>query len=187
MKRAIPIASLAGIGLGGLVAFASYLSPLPARYSELVAPSHPVWAEASWPFPTDEWGNGKAFRCEATNCGVEVNLYIRAKIGFCNCASGVSDDEELERLADFRLMGENPAALSAGSPISVAWMKGRSRAYTHQRAQNSALAIAFNDRCDAVVATALVAHSRPSNIEPSVIAFLNSKTIVHWAEVTLGL
>jgi hypothetical protein len=135
----------------------------------------------------DEWGKGKAFRCEAASCGVEVNLYIRAKIGFCNCTTGVSDDEELDRLADFGLMGERPSALSAGSRISVAWMKGRSRAYINQRPQNSALAIAFNDRCDAVVATALVAHPRPAAVESSVIAFLNSKTVVQWAEVTLGL
>jgi hypothetical protein len=46
---------------------------------------------------------------------------------------------------------------------------------------------AFNDRCDAVVATALVAHPHPAPIEPSVSAFLNSKTVVQWAEVTLGL
>jgi len=55
------------------------------------------------------------------------------------------------------------------------------------RAPNSALSVAFNDRCDAVVATAVVAHDHPETIEPSVIDFLNSKVIVHWAEVTLGL
>ena len=38
-----------------------------------------------------------------------------------------------------------------------------------------------------VVATAIVDHDRPGTIEPSVIDFLNSKVIVHWAEVTLGL
>ena len=100
---------------------------------------------------------------------------------------GFDRNLELDRLADFRLMGDKPAALSAGSPISVAWMKGRSRAYSGHRSQDSALAIAFNDRCDAVVATALVAHARPAAIEPSVIAFLNSKTVIHWAEITLGL
>ena len=84
-------------------------------------------------------------------------------------------------------MGEKPAALDAGSAIRVAWMKGRSRAYTRQRGNESALAIAFNDRCDAVVATALVAHPSPAAIESAVIAFLNTKTIVRWAEVTLGL
>jgi hypothetical protein len=187
MKRAIAIAAIAGLGLGGLVAFAYNAWPPSAHDREVRTPASPVWQEAQWPFPMDEWGTGKAFRCEATHCGVEVNLYIRAKIGFCNCTTGVSDDEELDRLADFRLMGNKPAALSAGTPISVAWMKGRSRAYTSHRPQDSALAIAFNDRCDAVVATALIAHARPAAIEPSVIAFLNSKTIIHWAEITLGL
>jgi hypothetical protein len=69
-------------------------------------------------------------------------------------------------------------------------MKGRSRAYAiagPHRGPNSALSVAFNDRCDAVVATAVVAHDDPAAIEPSVIDFLNSKVIVHWAEVTLGL
>jgi hypothetical protein len=187
MKRAIAIAAIAGFGLGGLVAFAYYAWPPSLRDREMTTPSRPVWTEAQWPFSVDEWGKGKAFRCEAADCGVEVNLYIRAKIGFCNCTTGVSDDDELDRLADLRLMGEKPSALSAGRPISVAWMKGRSRAYTNQRSQDSALAIAFNDRCDAVVATATVAHPRPGAIEPSVIAFLNSKTVVRWAEVTLGL
>ena len=187
MKRAIAIAAIVGLGSGGLVAFAYHAWPPSTRDREVTAPSHAVWQEAQWPFPIDEWGKGKAFRCETADCGVEVNLYVRAKIGFCNCTTGVSDDEELERLADFRLMGEKPSALTAGNPIRVAWMKGRSRAYAGQQSHTSTLAIAFNDRCDAVVATALVAHPRPATIEPSVIAFLNSQTIIHWAEVTLGL
>ncbi len=40
---------------------------------------------------------------------------------------------------------------------------------------------------DAVVATVVVAHDRPAAIEPGVSAFLNSRTIIGWAEVTLGL
>jgi len=156
----------------------------------VTTPSHPRFSEIQWPYPTDEWGQGKAFRCAAADCGVEVNLYIRAKIGFCNCKTGVSDDTELDRLSDFRLMGEKLSVLGPGRQISVAWMKGRSRAFAiaePYRARNSALAIAFNDRCDAIVATTLVAHDRPEAIEPSVIEFLNSEVVVHWAEVTLGL
>jgi hypothetical protein len=156
----------------------------------LAPPSHPKFAEVRWPFPTDEWGEGKAFRCAASDCGVEVSVYIRAKIGFCNCLTGVSDDNELDRLSDFNLMGEKPAVLGAGHEIRIAWMKGRSRAYAVSEpyhAPGSALAIAFNDRCDAVVATATVAHNPPTAIEPSVIRFLNSDVVVHWATVTLGL
>ena len=51
----------------------------------------------------------------------------------------------------------------------------------------SALSIGYNDRCDAIVATAVVQHERPADIEPGIIAFLNSPTVMRWAEVTLGL
>ena len=66
----------------------------------------PAWTEVAWPFPIDQWGKGKAFRCKAADCGTEVNLYIRAKIGFCNCTTGVADDDELDRISDFDLLGD---------------------------------------------------------------------------------
>jgi hypothetical protein len=68
-------------------------------------------------------------------------------------------------------------------------MKGRSRAFLiggPQRGQ-SALSVGFNDRCDAIVATAVVPHNRPAAIEAAVLEFLNSRTVLRWAEVTLGL
>ena len=191
MKRFAVIAGLVGFALGALAGASAFLAwPMLVQSKPVTPPSQPKFAEMHWPFPTDEWGKGKAFRCEAADCGVEVNLYVRAKIGFCNCQTGVSDDAELDRLSDFTLMGEKLSVLGPGREIGVAWMKGRSRAYAiaePYRAPNSALAIAFNDRCDAVVATAVVAHDHPKTIEPSVVDFLNSEVIVHWAEVTLGL
>ena len=191
MKRATVIAVVIGLGLGGLSgAFAFFAWPMLDRSGALATPSHPLWTEVQWPRPIDEWGKGKAFRCAAADCGVEVNLYIRAKIGFCNCKTGVSDDDELNRLSDFGLMGAKASVLGPGRPIDIAWMKGRSRAYAvadPYQAPTSALAVAFNDHCDAIVATAVVAHDRPAAIEPSIIDFLNSQTIVHWAELTLGL
>lgn len=191
MKRGITIAAVAGFGLGGLVAaFAYFAWPLMTGGGASQVPSRPVWTEVRWPFAKDEWGQGKAFRCAAADCGVEVSVYIRAKIGFCNCTTGVSDDDELARLSDFVLMGEKPSATGPGRPINVRWMKGRSRGYTVANSgwsPKSAIAVAFNDRCDAIVATALVGHQRPVAIEPSVIDFLNSKTISDWAEVAIGL
>ena len=189
--RSTIVAVIAGFALGALAGLSAFFGwPILVHSKALAPPGHPKFAEVRWPFPTDEWGEGKAFRCAAADCGVEVSVYIRAKIGFCNCLSGVSDDNELDRLSDFNLMGEKPAVLGAGHEINIAWMKGRSRAYTvaePYRAPGSALAIAFNDRCDAIVATATVAHDPPTAIEPSVIEFLNSEVIVRWAEVTLGL
>lgn len=146
------------------------------------------WAELPWPFPMDQWGRGKAFQCKAAACGAELTLYVRAKIGFCNCATGVADDEELERISDLDLIGTGVTHAGDGRPISVAWMKGRSRAYaTPGRSGKAGLSVGFNDRCDAIVATAVLANGSPSSVEPAVLDFLNSKPVLRWAEVTLGL
>jgi hypothetical protein len=175
-----------------LLAFAAsaalYAALAPARQVALAA--HPVWTAAGWPFPMDQWGTGKAFTCKATDCGSEINVYLRAKIGFCNCTTGVADDEELERLADFDLFSNKQAATAPGRPIDVGWMKGRSRPYEFVgsfRRQKSALTIAFNDRCDAVVATAVTDDDRRGQVEALVLKFLNGETVIHWAEKTLGL
>ena len=49
------------------------------------------------------------------------------------------------------------------------------------------LAIAFNERCDVIVATALVANEQPAAFEGVVLAFLNGDTVLRWAEAKLGL
>ena len=184
MRTVTAIAVAAAFLLGGLVAALAWFG-LPQR-AVAIAP-RPAWTEVAWPFPTDQWGKGKAFQCRAADCGTDVNLYLRAKIGFCNCTTGVADDEELERLSDFNLMGDKIAVLADGRPIAVAWMKGRSRAYLDSDRGRSALAVAFNDRCDAIVATVVVANSRPLAVESGVLEFLNGNTIRRWAETTLGL
>jgi hypothetical protein len=190
MKKAIAMAAIGGLLIGGAAGSFEHLaqSLSPKRSVAGAVSAHPIWTEVEWPFAIDEWGKGKAFRCSTAYCGAEVNLYIRAKIGFCNCTTGVSDDDELHRLSDFRLMGDKPSALGPGHPITIRWMKGRSRPYiVGDRSRNAALAIAFNDRCDAVVATVVTARDRPDAIESSAIAFLNSDKIIQWTTVTLGL
>jgi hypothetical protein len=138
----------------------------------------------------DQWGKGKAFRCKAADCGAEVNLYLRAKLGSCNCTNGVADDAELDRMSDFDLVGGEVLPLGDGRPITVAWMKGRSRAYAltaRKPPGKTALSVAFNDRCDMVVATAVLPHDRPATIEPGVIEFLNGSAVLRWAEAAIGL
>jgi hypothetical protein len=186
MSRATTIAVAAALVLGGLAAALGWFG-LPER-AVTTAP-RPAWIEVAWPFPVDQWGKGKAFHCKAADCGFEVNIYLRAKLGFCNCTTGVADDEDLDRMGDLHLVGE-VSPLAAGRPISVAWMKGRSRAYAltgRNRLGKTTISVAFNDRCDMVVATAVLANDRPEAIEPGVIEFLNGKTVLGWAEVTLGL
>src|SRR5215204_846880 len=129
MRKTTITLAIAAFALGGLVGAYALLAERPVERGTATGALHPVWTEVQWPFPLDQWGRGKAFQCNARDCGTEVNLYVRAKIGFCNCTTGVADDEELERLSDFDLMGSQVAVLGAGRPITVAWMKGRSRAY----------------------------------------------------------
>ena len=149
----------------------------------------PVWTETAWPFPTDPWGKGKAFRCKAADCGTEVNVYLRAKIGLCNCATGVADDDDVDRMGDLALVGE-ASPLGTSHPIRIASMEGRSRAYTVNVGNpvgKTAISVVFRERCDMIAATAVLGHDRPATIEPSVIEFLNSNTVMRWAEITLGL
>jgi hypothetical protein len=192
MTKPVLSAIVAMLGLAG--ATAGYLAILASQPTDdgfaVATPARPVWTEAKWPFPIDQWGTGRAFNCKPTDCGTEVNIYLRAKLGSCNCTTGVADDADLDRMGDLDLIGGEVSPLGAGRPITIAWMKGRSRAYTlttHNPSGKTAISVAFNDRCDMIVATVMLPHDRPATIEPGVIEFLNSGTVLHGAEVTLGM
>lgn len=158
----------------------------PGRATAASGEIRPVWTETDWPFGADPWGKGKAFRCKADDCGGEVQLYVRAKLGFCNCTTGVADDGDLEQMGDLALIGK-ATPIGAGREIIVGPMRGRSRAYRIEGNRNAALSLAFNQRCDMVAATALVGPGAPASLEPAVLAFLNSDRMLKWAEIALGL
>ncbi len=73
--------------------------------------------------------------------------------------------------------------------IDVRWMQRRSRGDKMGGAcgdsAKSALAIAFHDRGDVIVATASIAGDWSSAQEDAVLDFLNSDRILRWLEVTL--
>src|SRR3954469_3524831 len=122
------------------------------------------WREIAWPFPRDGWPAGRAFRCDAALCGGEVELYVRPKIGFCNCDSGVADDDEVDRVADLDLISERFVPREAGGVIRVADMPGRIRGYDLNMAdgsRRSAVGIAVSRRCDLLVAVAQGRGSAP--------------------------
>jgi hypothetical protein len=146
----------------------------------------PLWTETNWPFGTDPWGKGKAFRCKAEDCGSEAQLYVRAKLGFCNCTTGVADDDDLEQMGDLALIGKT-TPVGAGREIVVGQMRGRSRAYRVEGRSGGALSLAFNQRCDMVAATVLTGQGAPASLEPAVLAFLSSDRMLKWAEIALGL
>jgi hypothetical protein len=189
MRRTATVA--AAFGFGGVVALLLYfVLGLHRDGPVTVASNHPVWIETKWPFLMDQWGEGKAFQCKAADCGVELNLYIRAKIGFCSSTTGVADDNELERLSDFDFMNGAFVALDKGHEINVAWMKGRLRAYaigSPSRSRTSAISIAYNNNSDALVATVILNDEQPTAVEPTIIEFLNGQTIQRWVKLSLGL
>src|SRR5438309_5484201 len=137
--------------LGGLcVPLVWFIAGRAERAAAVTPPGRPVWSEVEWPFLMDQWGKGKAFQCKAADCGTEVNLYLRAKIGFCNCATGVSDDIELDRVGDLAILSDKWVGLADGREIKVGWLSGRSRPYRVEMryaAPVTAPAMAFNDKC----------------------------------------
>jgi hypothetical protein len=191
MKRAAVLAlALAGIGLtaGSAAVFGLWAPGAPAPKATI----EPAWAEAKWPFLLDQWGIGRAFVCEPAACGVKVEVTIRPKIGFCNCSAGVYDDSELERVADTDLKSRKFQPLGPSRPIKVGWMYGLSRPYVAIDEETGAagerlISVAFNDECDAVVALAALGSGDPDVIEPAVIDFLKTRSLVLWVKKELGL
>jgi hypothetical protein len=145
----------------------------------------PVWTEIAWPFPADPWGKGRAFRCKPADRGAAVSLYVRPKLGFCNCMTGIAEDDDLDRMGDLALVGAEPAPLGEGRAVAVGWMKGRARAYA--QGDRTVLSVAFNDRCDMMAATAVVAQPAPVSLEARVLAFLNSAPMLDWTKQKLGI
>jgi hypothetical protein len=140
------------------------------------------WQEIAWPFPRDGWPAGRAFRCGAVACGDEVEVYVRPKIGFCNCDSGVADDDEVDRVADLDLISERFAPLEPGRVIRLADMPGRIRAYDLRMsdgARHAAIGIAVSRRCDLLVAVAQGKGNAPA-VERAALEFLGARETARW-------
>jgi hypothetical protein len=166
------------IALGALSGGAAY---------ERAASGNGEWQEIAWPFPRDGWPAGRAFRCGAGLCGEEVELYVRPKIGFCNCDSGVADDDEVDRVADLDLMSERFDPLEPGKVTQIADMPGRLRTYDLQMTDGSrhaAVGIAVARRCDLLVAVAQ-GKGAASGVQRVALDFLGSADMARWMLATM--
>ncbi len=185
MRKSYAVAlAVAGIAVltGSLAALGMRAEPQPPEQ-----PLRPVFTEVKWPFPIDQWGSGRAFACASADCGAKVEVYVRPKIGFCNCATGVSDDPELERVADTDLVAAGVTPLGPGRPVKIGWMDGRVRAYRADNGKAGLVSIAFNDECDVVVGLAASSGADPAAVAPALVDFLGSRPMVLWAKKELGL
>jgi hypothetical protein len=189
-RTAILVLAL-GAGLVGLLASAAMTVGIGLRAPERADVSaQSNFVEIKWPFPRDMWGDGRAFRCAAADCGVEVTLYLRPKIGFCNCDTGVADEAELDRVADIELYSPKFVGLTHGGDIRVGWMRGLSRIYQvdipYDRVR-PIMAMAFNQNCDVMVATVVAPLEHYPSAERHVLAFLNGEPILKWARAQFGI
>ena len=156
----------------------------PAASNMALASQSESWSEGSWPFPIDQWGTGRAFRCGGGDCGAELKLYLRAKLGFCRCATGVSDDDEIDRVGDTELFGSKYDPALPGHPVVAGLLKGRARQFTVHDAAPSpmpVLTIALANKCDAVVATVVAGSELSSAQETAALDFLRNEQVQRWA------
>src|SRR4051794_5446542 len=175
MRRPLLAALVAICTLSGVAAWVS------AR------PAAAGWREIAWPFPRDGWPAGRAFRCDAAPCGGEIELYVRPKVGFCNCDSGVADDDEVDRVADLDLISARFVADAPGRPVQLADMPGRIRSYNLHMpdgSRHAAVGIAVSRRCDLVVAAARGASA--SQVQHAALDFLGKDDLRQWMTAALS-
>jgi hypothetical protein len=145
------------------------------------------WREIAWPFARDGWPAGRAFRCSSQACGEQIEIYLRPKIGFCNCDSGVADDDEVDRVADLDLMSARFAPLEQGRAIRVADMPGRIRPYDlhlMEGSRHTAVGIAVSRRCNLLVAVAQ-GTGAASRIQRIALEFLGTTEMGRWMVAAL--
>ena len=162
------------------------LGALPGRAA--VETGQASWREIAWPFPRDGWPAGRAFRCNDSGCG-SIEVYVRPKLGFCNCDSGVADDDEVDRVSDLDLISERFAPLRPGEPIRMANMSGRVRAYELRMpgdARHAAVGIAVAQRCDLFVA---VAHGAAAagDVQRFATALVETNEIRRWVQSAMQM
>ena len=180
----LPVIVVAVLALGTLSGAAS-LRDTPGQGDAL---REPAWREIAWPFPRDAWPAGRAVRCDAESCGGAVEIYVRPKIGFCNCDTGVADDDEVDRVADLDLISQRFVPKQAGRAVHVADLSGRARDYDLDMpdgTRHTATGIALSHRCDLMVAV-VQGEGEAHDLQQIAVAFLESEDIHDWIVAALG-
>ncbi|MGX1350082.1 hypothetical protein AB7M49_003658 [Bradyrhizobium elkanii] len=169
MMRSWPVIAAMVLVLGGLSVVAGY---------ERAPAGAAAWREIAWPFPRDGWPAGRAFRCGSAQCGGDVEVYLRPKLGFCNCDSGVADDDEVDRVADVDMISPRFVPLKAGDIVRVADMPGRIRVYDLD-GHRTAIGIAVSHRCD-LMAVVAQGSGDVGRVQGATLKFLEGREVSAW-------
>jgi hypothetical protein len=177
-RRTIVQGSLAGgmvAALAGFAAFAAWF-PKPDREEEATG-----WRRIGWPFPRDAFPAGRAWRRDNTE------VYVRPKVGFCaNCATGVVEDSEVDRVSDVDLLDTRFVPVAAGKRIHITDLSGRARLYRIKKDGRDRLAqgIAVSYKCDLIVAVA-IGPVDDEAVAKQVRRFLETNTVQGWLNAQL--
>jgi hypothetical protein len=173
--------------VGGVAVAAVFLGAVAFQDGPRFAPDS-AWREIAWPFGRDAWPPGRAFRCASATCGEGAEVYVRPKIGFCNCTTGVADDDEVDRVTDLDLISERFGPAEAGQEVRIGEMPGRARHYTLRMRDGTvrlAVGFAVSRRCDVVVAVAQGGSAAPPELKHAALDLLSSKAVTAWLDSAL--
>ena len=176
-----------GILLGSAVAVAGAAAALPR--SGLLQAKQEGWQEVRWPFPRDAWPAGRAFRCGGAGCGGPMEVYVRPKVGFCNCATGVSGDAEVDGVSDLDMISPDFRPLAPGQAVAAGGMVGRVRRYvltTGDGRDHAAAGFALSAKCDLVAAAALGPAAGTDAARQGIATLLGTPDVIGWIRSKLG-
>ena len=151
--------------------------------------SRPNWQEIAWPFPRDAWPEGRAFRCNSAACGGVLEVYVRPKVGLCNCGAGITGDAEVDAVSDVDLMAPDFVPLADGERVEMAGMVGRSRPYRLVLPGGKSLrsaGIALSHRCDLVAAASAGEAAGTPQASKAIAALLSQPALNHWLLNQMG-
>ncbi len=147
-----------------------------------------TWREVRWPWPRDAWPAGRAFECEG--CDGPLEVYVRAKLGFCNCSTGVTDDAEVDGVADLDMLSAAFEPHGPGAALFVSGLAGRMRGYAVTLpggAVRGASGFALSNRCDLVVAASVGPGADAAPAQEAVTRLLGSGAVGGWVRSLVGL
>ena len=170
-RRTILQTSLAAGLVAGMVALGLSEDDPPSLSQDM------PWRPTAWPFPRDAWPPGRAWRRGT------LEVYLRPKLGFCgNCETGVTTDDEVDRVTDVDLLDERFVPAKDGVAVRIGPLPGRARLYRYELATSGIRhveGIAVSQKCDLVIAV-IAGNLLDERERAAAYRFLQSDTVLTW-------